>query len=385
MDHYSIFGIQKTASQSEINKIYKELVKRWHPDHCEDKEYAHQKLADINKTYSVLSNTAERKKYDESLEKQQMVRPSYAMNQKRPPPKMFTTSDDESSMDIHKFRRQLRELNDEMIKNGIYVEGGGFDDHHPSDDDEILDTPYRIKLYEILHGNSQKNKGAPLHFDLYLSLEDLHVARDRMITVHRRTSQFNYEPHTFVIAIKRTMQDGDEITVDYAGHQIDEYGVLTRESGNCIIHVHVVTHDIYQKIDGDLHATFEISLSEAKNGFQKQIKDLDGKQHEINVKQLTKSNQLYVLRDKGIKKFDGLRGDIYVHFAVNLNDSKIKNANKPLKRTNPKRKKIKQSNVTMRKAEFRRTSKRDESSDTNYDSDNSINTELSLSSSYLRN
>lgn len=388
-DYYEILGLTKNATKTDINKKYKELVKKWHPDKCTDKKFAEQKLAEINKAYQILGNENEKEKYDKTFNKYSYDEktkktlnkinnftnrfneafPEYESDMNS---SMFSSSSDDSSMDMHKFKKQLRELNDEMEKNGMPWEkiNTDFDsdvEFHDTDNDPILDTPYKQKLYDFISGDVKKTKGTNIHFDLYLSLEDIHNAKERIIVVNRKTSPYNYEPCLFSFPIRRNMYEGEEISVDYAGNYIDEYGVLTRESGMCIVHIHILTHEYYTKIGSNLYTTFEITLEEAKKGFERKLKDLDGNIHDIKVKKLNRTDHMYVLRGVGIKKFEGFRGDIFVNFAVNL-DKKGKIDMEPIKRINPKKKKIIQNNVTIKKDEQKFFGKR--YSDNSSDEDN---------------
>lgn len=68
MNHYETLGIPKTASQSEIKEAYKALVKKYHPDiYTGDKAFAEKKIKEINNAYDVLSNYAEKQKYDAEI------------------------------------------------------------------------------------------------------------------------------------------------------------------------------------------------------------------------------------------------------------------------------------------------------------------------------
>ena len=68
MNYYDVLGVSNTATNSEIKKAYKTLVKKYHPDVFEgDKSVADSKIKQLNEAYEVLSNADERAKYDESL------------------------------------------------------------------------------------------------------------------------------------------------------------------------------------------------------------------------------------------------------------------------------------------------------------------------------
>ena len=65
-DYYKILEIDKNASEEIIEKAYRTLAKKYHPDlqnGVRQKEYE-EKLKEINEAYEVLSNTYRKSVYD---------------------------------------------------------------------------------------------------------------------------------------------------------------------------------------------------------------------------------------------------------------------------------------------------------------------------------
>lgn len=64
--YYDILGVSKNASDTEIKKRYRELMKEFHPDKLTEsnKEVNDEKAKLLNEAYSVLSNAEKRQHYD---------------------------------------------------------------------------------------------------------------------------------------------------------------------------------------------------------------------------------------------------------------------------------------------------------------------------------
>ncbi|CAN0927831.1 DnaJ protein ERDJ3A [Linum grandiflorum] len=62
-DPYKILGVEKNASQREIQKAFHKLSLQYHPDKNKSKS-AQEKFAEINNAYEILSDEEKRKNYD---------------------------------------------------------------------------------------------------------------------------------------------------------------------------------------------------------------------------------------------------------------------------------------------------------------------------------
>ncbi|KAF7657869.1 hypothetical protein LDENG_00021420 [Lucifuga dentata] len=62
-DPYKILGVSRSASQVEIKRAYKNLVKEWHPDKNKDPG-AEDMFIKISKSYEILSNEERRTNFD---------------------------------------------------------------------------------------------------------------------------------------------------------------------------------------------------------------------------------------------------------------------------------------------------------------------------------
>merc|ERR1712212_1297279 len=66
-DYYKILGVRRNAGKKEINKSYRKLAQKWHPDNFQDEEEkkkAEKKFMDIAAAKEVLSDDEMRQKFD---------------------------------------------------------------------------------------------------------------------------------------------------------------------------------------------------------------------------------------------------------------------------------------------------------------------------------
>ncbi|MDD4382142.1 MAG: molecular chaperone DnaJ, partial [Candidatus Dojkabacteria bacterium] len=63
-DYYDVLGVDKKASQSEIKKAYRKLVKKYHPDVNKEGD-SEEKFKEVQEAYEVLSDESKRSAYDQ--------------------------------------------------------------------------------------------------------------------------------------------------------------------------------------------------------------------------------------------------------------------------------------------------------------------------------
>lgn len=64
-NYYEILQVSKNAEYDVIDRVYKLLIKKYHPDVSNTNN---QKIVEINNAYEILSNPIKRKEYDICLD-----------------------------------------------------------------------------------------------------------------------------------------------------------------------------------------------------------------------------------------------------------------------------------------------------------------------------
>ena len=63
-DYYAVLGVSRGASTAEIEKAYRELVRKYHPDMNPDDNAAETKFQEVQRAFEVLKDSEKREMYD---------------------------------------------------------------------------------------------------------------------------------------------------------------------------------------------------------------------------------------------------------------------------------------------------------------------------------
>ena len=64
-DYYEVLGVQKSSSEADIKKAYRQMAMKYHPDRNPGDKEAEEKFKEAAEAYEVLSDADKRKRYDQ--------------------------------------------------------------------------------------------------------------------------------------------------------------------------------------------------------------------------------------------------------------------------------------------------------------------------------
>jgi molecular chaperone DnaJ len=66
-DPYNALGLSREATQEDIRKTHRKLVRKYHPDANPEDPRAEERFKEIQQAYEVLSDDKKRREYDKTL------------------------------------------------------------------------------------------------------------------------------------------------------------------------------------------------------------------------------------------------------------------------------------------------------------------------------
>lgn len=106
-NYYDELEVNKNASPEVINKAYRVLAKKYHPDMAEanQKQAAELKFKRISEAYEILSNEEKRKAYDEELARIEAKQPTSAQYNN------LVNSNQELQHEVNNLKSKLNHMN----------------------------------------------------------------------------------------------------------------------------------------------------------------------------------------------------------------------------------------------------------------------------------
>jgi len=269
-DPYDVLGVKKDASADDIQKAYRRLAKKLHPDLNPGNKKAEEEFKDVSGAYGLLSDPDKRARFDRGE--------IDASGQERPQ------------------QRYYRDFADSDA-SGTYTSGAGFADF--ADDDVIA---------EIFGRQGRANlrmRGSDVHYRLEVDFLDAINGAKRQITMP--------EGETLEVTIPSGTHDGQVLRLRGKGRP----GIGGGTPGDALIEIAVRPHPLFSRKGDDIHVELPISLDQAVLGGRVTVPTPSGPVT-MSVPKWSNSGSVLRLRGKGVARQGGISGDQYVTLKVML-------------------------------------------------------------------
>ncbi len=117
---------------------------------------------------------------------------------------------------------------------------------------------------------------------------------------------------TIQIPLKSGLTSGHKITLSGKGHHIE--GVKT----DLILVIDEKPHSVFKRIKDDLFIDVDLKLYQSLFGYDKIIKHLDGRKLHISCSGKTDVNTIRKISGEGMRSLNGNKGDLYIRFTMTL-------------------------------------------------------------------
>lgn len=287
-DYYAILGVNKTAEDAEIKKVYRKLARQYHPDMNPGDRQAEATFKEINEAYEVLSDPEKRKKYDQFGQYWQQA----------------GSGGFPGGAGVGNFDFDFGQYSsfDEFI-NELLGRFGGF-----SPDSQQSYT-YRTPPGGFAGFEDFANFGSQI--PSMSSDAEAAIALTFAEAFHGVEKRLGLENETLTVRIPPGAKPGSRIRVKGKG-QVNPY---TRERGDLYLVVEIQPHSFFKFAGDNLVCELPITPDEAVLGAQVEVPTPDGTV-QLNIPAGVRSGQSLRLRGKGWPRPQASRSDQIVKLQI---------------------------------------------------------------------
>ena len=321
-DYYKTLGLSRTASQEEIQKAYRRLARKYHPDVNKSQE-AEEKFKAINEAHEVLKDPEKRSKYD-------TLGPNWQAGQDfRPPPgwENFTSQSGwpgEGQTTFH-FRSGPGGPSGpngpgEFDFSGFG--GSGFSDFFDvlfGHDAGTRRGPQRNSRQTRRNTQKAGMSGGPSaggkdhEVDITISLEEAYRGTSKTLTVQQVEGRGAEKAKRYDVKIPPGVTEGTRIRLVGRGGA----GTGLGDNSDVFLRVHIAPHERFTLQGRDLSVEIPISPWEAALGTKVEIPTLDGR-IKLTIPSGTQGGQKFRSRGKGLPQKGGEPGDLYTIIRITI-------------------------------------------------------------------
>jgi DnaJ-class molecular chaperone len=268
-DPYQTLGVKKDASQEEIQKAYRQLAKKLHPDLNPGNKQAEERFKEVAAAYDILGDADKRGRFDRGeIDASGAERPR---------------------------QRFYRDFADEPH---AYSNDAGYADFAGADGifSQFFNREGRANI---------RMRGADVRYTLPLDFLEAINGGKRQITLP--------EGSTLDVNIPAGTRDGQVLRLRGKGRP----GVNGGPAGDALIEVEVLPHPVFTLKGDDIHAELPIALRLAVLGGKTKAPTPTGPVT-VTVPKWSNTGKVLRLKGKGAPRPDGSKGDEFLTVKVML-------------------------------------------------------------------
>jgi len=267
-DPYTTLGVKKDATQDEIQKAYRRLAKKLHPDLNPGNKVAEEKFKEITAAYDLLSDPVKRARFDRGEVD--------ASGTERPRQQYYRDFADQDGWSAY-------------TNNAGFAD---FGDYAGAEDilSEIFGREGRA---------GRRRRGQDVRYHLALSfLDAVNGGKQSIVLPDGTTLDVNIPPGT---------RDGQILRLKGKGRPAAGDGT----PGDALIEISVLPHPYFTRRGDDIYLDLPISLKEAVLGAKVKVPTPSGTVTAA-VPKWSSTGRVLRLKGRGVPRSDGSKGDQYV-------------------------------------------------------------------------
>jgi curved DNA-binding protein len=289
-DFYEVLGVPRDAGGEEIQQAFRRLARANHPDVNRDPA-AEERFKEVNEAYQVLSDPAERRKYDRFGEDFRQVPDDWEQ-------RVGAGVGGRAAGGV----RPGRSGGATSAGFGDFGDLGGFDDLGGG-----------IDIEDLLGGMFGRGRarpgpvaGADQEAELPLTVEEAFHGGPRQVTLSGTSG-----PRTYTVTIPRGVTDGQRIRLAGEGGR----GIGGGEPGDLYLVVRLLPHPRYRVSGRDISTDLPLAPWEAVLGGSVPVPTPAG-ETKVEVPPGSSTGRRLRLRGQGMPNPRGAPGDLYAEITI---------------------------------------------------------------------
>jgi DnaJ-class molecular chaperone len=273
-DPYTTLGVKKDATQDDIQKAYRRLAKKLHPDLNPGNKIAEEKFKEVSAAYDLLSDPEKRARFDRGE--------IDASGTERPRQQYYRDFADQDGW-------------------SAYTTNSGFADF--SDFSGSEDILSEIFGRQGRAGHRRRGQDVRYHLDLSF-LDAVNGGKQSIVLPDGTTLDVNIPPGT---------RDGQILRLRGKGRPAPGDG----PPGDALIEISVLPHPYFTRKGDDIYLDLPISLKEAVLGAKIKV-PTPGGAVTVAVPKWSNTGRVLRLKGRGVPRADGSKGDEYIKLMLML-------------------------------------------------------------------